>query len=620
MELRSTSIFQANERYPFPNCLAAMIPALSFRIKLLLAMVLMVVGVTGATLYISQQKFQENYRRLFTKRFESENKSFLRNQALLVEGIKESSKILVKSTRLQLALGEAAGSEDASHLFEQALTELETRHLLALGPTDTNSFLATFFLFLDAQGKILAPPAKALPNLKRFDSQIRLKQQLEPVGHALGQMDEPIAGFVTPESDSGKFELHQIVLTKMIDKPTDETLGALALGFRMPDLGESDLNTNELKVGLLFDGRIYSRSIPDSVQDELVRKFASQIAAPKQERENFMLRVDNVPHMIFYQALNPDPHFGKTYLVALFSLQELLTDQRDLRAKIVSFGVLGMAGALLLSLLLSHGFSGPIEDLVKGTTEIQRGNFGVKVRVRSRDEIGRLTASFNSMADGLAERERFRNFLNLVADKAVAEELVAGKIALGGETREISVLFCDIRGFTALTQGMDPAEVIRMLNEHFTPLTRVVYEHKGFVDKFVGDLIMAVFGAPKGYGNDTLNAARCALDMIHERERLNATSKYQIKIGIGVASGSAVAGNMGSSDRQNYTVLGERVNLASRLCGKAGRMDVVIDETTCQRLKDLVVAEPLPELELKGFSNRVQAYKLIEIRPHPVEI
>ena len=178
----------------------------------------------------------------------------------------------------------------------------------------------------------------------------------------------------------------------------------------------------------------------------------------------------------------------------------------------------------------------------------------------------------------------------------------------------MSVLFCDIRGFTALTQGMHPDEVIRMLNEHFTPLTRVVNEHHGVVDKFVGDLIMAIFGAPRNYGNDAYNAARCALDMMQRRQSLNATSHYDIQIGIGVASGPAVAGCMGSADRLNYTVLGERVNLASRLCGKAGRMETVIDQTTQQRLGDLVRVEALPEMELKGFSARVSAFKLLELR------
>lgn len=181
------------------------------------------------------------------------------------------------------------------------------------------------------------------------------------------------------------------------------------------------------------------------------------------------------------------------------------------------------------------------------------------------------------------------------------------------ETCDISILFCDIRGFTALTQNMPPNEVIRMLNEHLTPLAHLVDEHNGFVDKFVGDLIMAVYGAPKSHGNDALNAARCALAMLRERAKLNETSHYQITMGIGVASGPAVAGCMGSPDRLNYTVLGTDVNLASRLCSKAGLMEVVIDESTLQRLGETCKVEPLAALELKGFSARVRAFKLLGI-------
>ena len=103
--------------------------------------------------------------------------------------------------------------------------------------------------------------------------------------------------------------------------------------------------------------------------------------------------------------------------------------------------------------------------------------------------------------------------------------------------------------------------------------------------------------------------------MIEERQKLNETSRHKIQIGIGVATGSAVAGCMGSSDRLNYTVLGERVNLASRLCGQAGRMEAVIDQETYQQLAAVITAEPLPEMKLKGFSHPVRAYKLIQVRP-----
>ena len=215
------------------------------------------------------------------------------------------------------------------------------------------------------------------------------------------------------------------------------------------------------------------------------------------------------------------------------------------------------------------------------------------------------------MAEGLAQRERYRTVLNMVADEKVAKALVEGQLALGGELRDISVLFCDIRGFTPYTQNMPPEEVIEMLNEHMTALTRVVKEHHGVLDKFVGDLLMAIFGAPVSHETDTLNTARCALAIMREREKLNATSRHQLQIGIGIATGKVVAGCMGSLDHMNYTVLGERVNLASRLCSQAGPGQIVIDQTTRQKLGDKISATvPLPALNLKGFSENVVAYEL----------
>jgi class 3 adenylate cyclase len=268
-----------------------------------------------------------------------------------------------------------------------------------------------------------------------------------------------------------------------------------------------------------------------------------------------------------------------------------------------------------VSVLLSHGLTGPINQLVKGTRDVAKGNLETRVSVQSKDEIGQLAESFNQMTEGLALKEKYRSVLDMVADKRIADDLMSGKIELGGEQRDVSVLFCDIRGFTALTQNMEPPEVIAMLNEHFTPLTRVVYEHHGVVDKFVGDLIMAVFGAPTSHGDDPLLALQCATRMMEEREKLNENSNYKIAIGIGVATGKAVAGRVGSKNRLNYTVLGPRVNLASRLCGQAERMEIVIDEPTYQACRAIVEVEALPELLLKGFSDAVHAYKLKSLRP-----
>jgi class 3 adenylate cyclase len=174
----------------------------------------------------------------------------------------------------------------------------------------------------------------------------------------------------------------------------------------------------------------------------------------------------------------------------------------------------------------------------------------------------------------------------------------------------VSVLFCDIRGFTALTERMSPTDVVELVNEHMTAMTAVVYEHRGVIDKFVGDLVMALFGAPKSYGEDALSAVRCARGMVAAREKLNAMSRHRIEIGIGVASGTVVAGRMGSADRLSYTVLGERVNLASRLCSAAGPMEIFVDETTYLRIGAEIGADPLPELTLRGFSGVTPAFRV----------
>jgi class 3 adenylate cyclase len=295
------------------------------------------------------------------------------------------------------------------------------------------------------------------------------------------------------------------------------------------------------------------------------------------------------------------------------SLSGALQTQRELRIQILGFSAVAMLGALILSLIISHGLATPLRELVAGTASVRSGDLQVRVPVRSRDDVGQLASSFNEMAEGLAQKEMYRTVLNMVADEKVAHALVNGQLALGGELREITVLFCDIRGFTPLTENMPPEEVIEMLNEHMTALTRVVKEHHGVLDKFVGDLLMAIFGAPVSHENDTLNAARCALRLLAEREKLNATARHQLKIGIGIATGKVVAGCMGSSDRLNYTVLGERVNLASRLCSQAGPGQVVIDQTTREKLGDTATATPLPALNLKGFTENVMAYELTEV-------
>jgi len=224
--------------------------------------------------------------------------------------------------------------------------------------------------------------------------------------------------------------------------------------------------------------------------------------------------------------------------------------------------------------------------------------------------MGRLAASFNAMAEGLALKERYRSVLDVVADRRIADELVRGRLELGGEPREVTVVFCDIRGFTARTEGMPPGDVVQLLNEHMTALARVVHAHQGVVDKYMGDALMALFGAPRSTSADAANAVRAAWEMVQAREELNRRSGRPIQVGIGVATGLVVAGCMGSADRLSYTVVGERVTLAARLCAQAGPMEIVIDDATRRALGGEADADLLPPQSLKGFSAPVVAYRV----------
>ena len=279
----------------------------------------------------------------------------------------------------------------------------------------------------------------------------------------------------------------------------------------------------------------------------------------------------------------------------------------------LGFGALGLIAALVLSLRISRGLSVPIRELVAATSEIQRGNFSIQVPVRRRDEVGRLAGSFNEMASGLELKERYRSLLDLVTDKEVAAELLSSGFALGGELRDVTVLFCDIRGFTALTEHMSPADVGRAGQRAHDGDDggRVRASRRGRqIRRRPGD--GAVRRSQELRRRTRSSAVQCARGMVAARRRFNAPSRHRIEIGIGIASGTVVAGRMGSNDRLSYTVLGERVNLASRLCSAAGPMEILVDETTCSRIAGEDPAEPLPGLTLKGFSGATPAFRVRE--------
>lgn len=611
---------------------------MSFRLKLLLAMMLVVGAITTATLLAMQSKVQSAYQQIFEDQFQNQIAFFNRLQEERLANVKERSLNFVRSVRVIAAFNEYLNEktrEREKDLYANLRNILfrpdqarggpgqrpEQEPQPGGGPGGPGGPGARgpggqpgFQIILNEKGEVIQRDDG--PRQRR-GGRHDLDIQVSPLANAMKGKEQQQFGYLAPALESPNPRLHEVILTKIIDPDDDRVLGALVLGIPVSDFSEKALSRmSQIQSGIFLDGEIYStfKSIPETTRPQIVAGLQKAIQGGKVFETQFPLVINGLPYTVFVKSLNLGSAFPRAYQVCVYSLDEPVRVQRDIRAQILLFGGLAMLGALAFSLVLSHGLSMPMNELVRATREVEKGNFEVRVPVQSKDEIGVLAQSFNQMTEGLALKEKYRSVLDLVADKRIAHDLINGKIALGGEERDVSVLFCDIRGFTAVTQNMSPPEVIQMLNEHFTPLTRVVYEHHGVVDKFVGDLIMAIFGAPTSRGNDPVLAAQCALRMIEERMKLNENSAHKLTIGIGIASGKAVAGRMGSDDRLQYTVLGPRVNLASRLCSSAGRMEIVVDDVTCAACRNLATVEPLPEMKLKGFSTPVHAYKLTSLR------
>jgi len=467
----------------------------------------------------------------------------------------------------------------------------------------------------NAKGEPIEPQSRD-PESKKFFGKTKRQEELREFARSLPpeSMERQDVGYKAIEFENRPLSLHEMIVTPIYgSNPKAPPIGALNLGLPLRDFGEITMSkfNKALTSGVWVDGKIYTKTIPASAHHEVETHVAEYIKRKRPSDESIPITIDGEDYLIFFKVLNPPgSEFPPAAEVALYSLTDYTQAASHLRNLVLEFGGMALLAGIGLILLISDGFSKPIEELATATRRIGQGHFDTQVPLRSRDELGELASSFNEMAAGLGLKEKYKSILSQVADPQIADELISGNVTLGGERREVSMLFCDIRGFTQLTEGMPPEHVIALLNEHMTALTRIVHDHCGVVDKFVGDMLMAIFGAPKSYGADPTHAARCALAMIEERHTLNRSSHHQVEIGIGLASGEVVAGCMGSEDRLNYTVLGERVNLAARLCSHAGRMEVLIDESTLGQLPSDTQAVSLPALRLKGFTETVEAFRL----------
>ena len=424
------------------------------------------------------------------------------------------------------------------------------------------------------------------------------------------------AGYLILEA-GGRPQVREVFITPLRSPEDGSLLGAFAFGLPLPALAERLLydqtrrgDNGEIMSGVYLEGRLVSSTLPEARRTVVEGLLEAALAGAGDAGSEIITLIGEVRHRLIYRVLNPDSPFPKAVQVSFYPLSALDEEIRGLRKGTAGLALAALLVSLGVVLAVSRGLSGPVNRLVAAVHEIEQGNFEMRVLVTP-DETGRLARALNQMAAGLALQEKYRSVLNAVADRAVAERLIENREALSGELRSVSVLFCDIRGFTALSERMPPQELIVLLNTHMTTMTRLAYEHGGIVDKFVGDLIMVLFGAPVSTGRDAEQAVACARAMLAERRRMNESGEgMPLEVGIGIATGDVVAGCMGSDQRLSYTVLGHRVNLASRLCSVAGPGEIMTDAETMRALGEGARVEAMPPMRLKGMSDPVEVFRL----------
>ena len=312
-------------------------------------------------------------------------------------------------------------------------------------------------------------------------------------------------------------------------------------------------------------------------------------------------------------------------LVTLITVQwELVPGSmpaREYGIRIIVFTVvlcgIFLVSAGILNRLVVRSIVAPLENILDVNTRVRQGDYEARIKVVSNDEIGVLGDSGNAMIRGLAERETLRNAFGQYVTPEIRDEILSGRIPLEGVRREGTVMFADLQSFTPFVESNPPEEVMRSMRAYFTRMQQAIRLHRGLVIQFAGDEIEAVFGVPVYFENHADAAVRAALDMRKALETLNrertAEGKVAFAHGIGIHSGSVLAGNSGSEEQSAYCLIGNTVNVAARIQALTREIDcdILVSHQTVEQLTVSLKMEQQPSRRVKGYSKPITVYRIL---------
>ena len=511
--------------------------------------------------------------------------SFSSKIALLVSGLLTVTLvitfILVNRENTNNALRNVAADLITTEEAFTSLLESRTTGLFDVvrPATSDHAFRTTF---IDGHIPTLESAMQNLLNRIRYvstDLMLLTDLNLNTIAQAspdsIRMQDLPVEQLVNKAFGGEEYESSGIISTpdqpyQLIASPLliPNPQGWIFVGFPIGDqFVQSTKEITQTDVSIaIFDGvwRLSSTTLNTEQQSSFTALLPSMLDEDNLSIETML---NGVPFLSRLQRLDSDSD-AQVYVGLHGNLDQAIAPYQRLNRSL--YAIFG--GGLLLSafaaITLARSVSAPVKALTKGVEAIRSGDLSRRVQSKSSGEIGHLGSAFNEMAEGLQEKEQVRNLLGKVVSEEIASELLTNQIELGGEEKEITVLFCDIRNFTAICEAIAPQKVLTRLNSFFSEASKIIESHQGVIDKYMGDALMALFGAPIKHGNEENRAVGVALEMrekIHHAMTEQDQLEEPLKFGIGIASGQTLVGNMGSENRLNYSVIGDGVNVAARL-------------------------------------------------------
>lgn len=460
------------------------------------------------------------------------------------------------------------------------------------------------FIVTDERGKMLAKFGEP----DRYGDDLTLRPG---IARALAG-DEPSAEQQLAELWALDDNLYQVATVPLYFG--DRIIGTISLGSQITQFEAEELKgASDVDISLFLNNEVVASTLIDSAsafQDSIFTPFISRhqaiiknVLRTLQPSSAFSAQFDNEPVYAFISPLGSGEF---AYYLATVRQASALVILSALQENILITAAISLLITLIFAFFLGRTFSRPILRLVKGMNLVKQGELNTSVNATTKDEIGLLTNTFNEMTIGLRERLHLMKYVGSHTIDMIKKSSDA-EVALGGDRRELAVLFSDVRGFTAYSENRSPEEVINMLNHFLGFQAEIVDQHHGSVDKFVGDEMVALF-----IGKDAMRRAlSCAVDIQNRMQNEKENHPSPVEIGIGINFGPVVLGNMGATERMDYTVIGSAVNLGARLCSAAKPGQILVPGNLLNGLADDYRTRSIGPMSFKGFSHEIEIVEVL---------